>query len=155
MKPTEGIALTARGRLVRIRPPSTEPSPKDLPTSSRAEREFIEAAKAGGWSVMKRGWPDFLIWRGNEWCVVEVKRTHPIVSKHQYQVMCRLHKAGIKCWVWTPSNGFVRFRPSIRQPRKRPGKVGDERGSQSPEVAPTSERRRFAGVKTVTDGQQG
>lgn len=42
-----------------------------------------------------------------------------------------------------------------KQPDNDSGNVGDERGSQSPEAAPTTERRHLAGVNTVKEGRTG
>jgi len=43
---------------------------------------------------------------------------------------------------------------ALKQPRNTSGKVGDERGSQSPGTMPTMERHHAAGVNTGTTSRK-
>ena len=69
-----------------------------------AEFEFVRKAVSMGWEVTKRGYPDFICYKGDEFMLVEVKRKRGYkLSKYQYQLMNILkHKYGIKCYKWTP-----------------------------------------------------
>lgn len=79
------------------------------PTTSAAEVEFITKAAKEGWNVTNRGWPDFLMWRGDEIVCVEVKCFKDDLSEHQKLVNALLAKAGIKCYKWRPDSGFTRL----------------------------------------------
>lgn len=74
---------------------------------NNAERRFVEMALSEGWKVTKRGWPDFICFRGNEVCVVEVKphsSSEPRPSQSRILELLRAH--GISALVWSPSGGF-------------------------------------------------
>jgi hypothetical protein len=47
------------------------------------EEAFAVRAVTEGWSVTKRGWPDYLCWRGDEVIFVEVKPDGQGLSTHQ------------------------------------------------------------------------
>ena len=75
-----------------------------------AERAFQLAADAAGWTVRKKGYPDFFCMRDGKIALVEVKptaRCRP--SKHQRVVMKALSKLGVPCYLWTPESGFTKW----------------------------------------------
>lgn len=127
---------------------------------NKIEREFAEKASLAGWSVTKRGWPDFIIRRNGRIAFVEVKPDigpGSLPSAHQFSILQELSRLGAECYVWSPKIGFrkITLDPPFKQPRKPSGKVGDVRGSQSPDASATKERAHIAGVKVVTSGRTG
>jgi len=87
------------------------------PPRNPAERAFWDAATAAGWEPAKRGWPDFICFRGGEVCVVEVKpkrRTRLKVT--QARVLVALARAGIPAYHWSPDAGFRRIQPTTETP---------------------------------------
>lgn len=77
-------------------------------TSSPTERLFLSKANAAGWNVLKRGWPDYLLWKENgDVCCVEVKRDTQEKLKREQQFVCELlSRFGIKVFMWKPKIGF-------------------------------------------------
>lgn len=73
------------------------------------EFAFGQSAANQGWSVTKRGWPDYLCWKGDEVIFVEVKPDGGVLSQYQVLVMEKLSSLGLKCYKWTPSEGFRRI----------------------------------------------
>jgi hypothetical protein len=81
--------------------------------ANAAEDAFATAARANGWYVNKRGWPDF-------WCVqpdgslavVEVKPKRSVGLKpQQTAVLQRLAALGIPAYTWNPRDGFKKVKP--------------------------------------------
>ena len=73
-----------------------------------AEAHFEEEMLGNGWAVSKRGWPDFICYRGDEVIFVEVKhRENCSLSKPQRTVMEILRKHGLKCFRWDTRLGFT------------------------------------------------
>ena len=74
-----------------------------------AEAEFFDRMKAAGWTCTKRGWPDFFCFNGQgEVCCGEVKPKGICrLKKEQAVVMKFLQSKGIKCYKWTPDDGFT------------------------------------------------
>jgi Holliday junction resolvase len=70
---------------------------------NKAEREFQIAAESKGWTISKRGWPDFFCTRGDEVICVEVKpkATHKL-KREQATILKFLAKHDIKAFKWTP-----------------------------------------------------
>jgi hypothetical protein len=77
-----------------------------------AERAFYEAARARGWEVSKRGWPDFFCIReGGEVALVEVKpHADRGLKTEQSAVLRALARYGVPCYRWSPDGGFQRVR---------------------------------------------
>lgn len=74
---------------------------------NEAEGLFYEQMQANGWSLTKRGWPDFLCVRDGKLCAVEVKpRSDVPLKKNQLAIMGLLSAHGIACYKWTPDGGF-------------------------------------------------
>ena len=68
-----------------------------------AEHEFYLQAKAAGWGVTKRGYPDFICWKNGELIFVEVKpKKNHRLKVSQSRVMAALSAKGIKCYKWYP-----------------------------------------------------
>jgi hypothetical protein len=76
-----------------------------------AEGACWDALTADGWTVTKRGWPDFLAFRGDEVMAVEVKRAaaHSLKDS-QERAMSALSARGVPCFRWALDSGLVRFR---------------------------------------------
>jgi len=64
------------------------------------ESEFYEQAIRYGYTVLKRGWPDFLIVKDGKAQGVEVKSPNDVVTNEQMTMMNTLANAGIDCWVY-------------------------------------------------------
>lgn len=81
--------------------------------ANRSEAEFWEAATSNGWTVEKRGWPDFACWKDGKFIVVEVKpNKHMGLKSPQWAILKALAKAGIPAYRWTPDGGFRKILPS-------------------------------------------
>lgn len=77
-----------------------------------AERAFFEAARAKGWEVCKRGWPDFFCVRDGEIALVEVKPYEDRALKREQEIVLRALAAyGVPCYRWSPGAGFERIQP--------------------------------------------
>ena len=79
------------------------------------EEAFAVRAVAEGWSVTKRGWPDYLCWRGDEVMFVEVKKEGQELSPYQKLVMKKLVNLGMKCYGWSPIQGFIKLSEQSKQ----------------------------------------
>ena len=73
---------------------------------NRAEQAFATAAREEGWLVTKRGYPDFICYRGEELMLVEVKCRNGRLKSDQLLLMNSLGKRGIKCYKWSPERNF-------------------------------------------------
>lgn len=75
-----------------------------------AETAFRSCAARHGWETLKRGWPDFLLFRDGSIAAVEVKPhgTEP-PKDEQLAVMEALAAYGVPCYLWSPSDGFRRI----------------------------------------------
>lgn len=81
----------------------------------QTERAFRAQAASAGWEASKRGWPDFILRRGNEVAFVEVKSRDGIALKtDQTKVAELLAAAGFKVYRWSPDGGFVRIQVASR-----------------------------------------
>ena len=99
---TEGWPVTSRDTAfaaVNLQPVNT----------NKTEEKFAVKAVAKGWSVTKRGWPDYLCWSGDEVMCVEVKPEGQDLSPYQKLVMQKLTGLGLKCYRWSPVKGFVKL----------------------------------------------
>ena len=86
---------------------------------NKPEDLFAEMAREMGWSLTKRGWPDFFcVNQRGEPCVVEVKPKSLRPTHDQYRVMLALHRAGIKCYM-SDGKKLERFMPRKHPPRYR------------------------------------
>ena len=87
------------------------------PKSRRAykngpEEAFAAWAESRGWSVTKRGWPDFFCQQDGKIACVEVKpkpvkHGHDPLPKRQHTINQALAAAGIPCYRWSPATGLV------------------------------------------------
>ena len=86
------------------------------------EMSLERLMEATGWEATKRGWPDFICFKGDKIVCVEVKRKPSVKLKaSQRKIMEILIAAGIPCFRWDPRSGFtdldnrpVHFRHSAR-----------------------------------------
>lgn len=77
------------------------------PPKNKAEGECFNLLRSKGWTVTKRGWPDFFCVKDGAICAVEVKpRKTSNLRKHQIAVMGELSARGIRCYLWSPEGGF-------------------------------------------------
>jgi len=75
---------------------------------NEAELAFWNAAKAKGWRLQRRGWPDFFCRKPDgSICVVEVKQKRSDrLKSSQRLVMEELSTFGISCFRWSPEGGL-------------------------------------------------
>lgn len=95
---------------------------------NKAEDAFEKFMYAEGWSVTKRGWPDFLAFKTegkgekkkHQVILVEVKAdgSHPL-KPEQYRVFQILASAGFLCYRYDPENGLNLYKPG--QSRRKAG----------------------------------
>jgi hypothetical protein len=79
-----------------------------------AERQLFQELTSRGWEVSKRGWPDFVCFKGNNLALVEVKRNGRCHLKRQQQrLMKTLASFGVKCFLWSPDGGFQPISPML------------------------------------------
>ena len=76
---------------------------------SKAEKNFKESAEQKGWTVLQHGWPDYLIIKDDKIAFVEVKDGRDKLRDNQRKILDVLTTAGLKCFVWTPANGFQKY----------------------------------------------
>lgn len=73
-----------------------------------AEAMCYDTMTEQGWTVTKRGWPDFFCMKDGEICVVEVKpRATTPIKPNQKVIMDKLKEHGIACFRWDPENGLT------------------------------------------------
>jgi len=93
-------------------------------THSEAEKKFQQAAKEAGWDVVRSGWPDYLIQKGNKIAFVEVKSKKDRLHLNQIKILNILSGLGLKCYTWRPADGFKLYlqnKPDLRLNGKRAG----------------------------------
>ena len=75
-----------------------------------SEAMFMEIAKARGWEVTRRGYPDFICYtKTGDIILVEVKprKTCPLKAS-QSRFMATISKRyGVKCYKWTPEHDWL------------------------------------------------
>lgn len=73
-----------------------------------AEKLFAKIARSKGWEVTKRGYPDFICYKGDMLMLVEVKPQKNYRLKiSQFRLMNKLSKYGVKCYKWSPDNDWI------------------------------------------------
>jgi hypothetical protein len=89
--------------------------PESTPRRQRenaTEEAFQVAAEKNGWSVSKRGWPDFWMTKDGKLACIEVKPSASSRPKPlQATVLNFLAAHGIDCYLWNPVTGFKRIKP--------------------------------------------
>ena len=75
------------------------------------EEIFRREAHKNGWTVSKRGWPDFIITKNGETAFVEVKTDNRKLKKSQRFILELLAKHGLECYLFKPSTGLIRILP--------------------------------------------
>ena len=74
---------------------------------NEAEAALFDLMEADGWTVTKRGWPDFFCVKNGEICAVEVKPSKSqALKRNQLAVMGMLSAKGVRCFKWSPDGGF-------------------------------------------------
>jgi hypothetical protein len=92
------------------------------PLCNNAEEAFRRQAVDSGWTVSKRGWPDFICERDGKIVIVEIKaHRRRILKREQRYVMNLLASYGVPCYRWSPDGGFERIgtRPFHVRERER------------------------------------
>lgn len=80
-----------------------------------AEAEFYDLAKARGWKLTKRGWPDFFCVRWSDSgepqiMLVEIKsRKHHRLKSSQQLVLSELARYKVPCYRWAPGLGLLKI----------------------------------------------
>jgi hypothetical protein len=106
-----------------------------------SERAFVDKLVSRGKqaSILRSGWPDFLITEGKKTYAVEVKVRPDVVSVKQAQMFTALNALGIAVFVWTPNepNTLIAWRKWPRESgdvlRKKPKR---RRGEPYPRKLP-------------------
>lgn len=62
---------------------------------SPLEEGFKEAVEKDGWKVIRKGWPDFLLMRGDEMRAYEIKSAADTLTPEQEETLAALIRAGI------------------------------------------------------------
>jgi hypothetical protein len=75
-------------------------------THSPTERRFAKSAREAGWTISKRGWPDFIMWKDGKIACVEVKKDLDRLKHNQRLVLKALASYGVPCFTWRPIEGF-------------------------------------------------
>ncbi len=76
------------------------------------EKTFFLKARSNRWGVLRKGWPDFLLYKNGRIAFVEVKKeSDKELADHQRLMLSILTEHGLPCWVWTPKAGFKKFKP--------------------------------------------
>ena len=84
---------------------------------NEAEGQLYDELTNRGWTVSKRGWPDFMCYKDDQVICVEVKRKeYHNLRKDQFRVMRVLASYGIPCFIWSPdSRRLRRVKPARRE----------------------------------------
>ena len=82
---------------------------------NEAESQLFELMESRGWTVTKRGWPDFFCVKGGDICAIEVKpcKDQPLKA-NQLAVMGMLSAKGVRCFKWTPDGGFEEIMGTVQ-----------------------------------------
>ena len=82
---------------------------------NKAEAMCFEQMQRDGWTLTKRGWPDFFCVRDGEFCCVEVKpHEWSALKNNQMEIMKHLASCGVKCYKWTPESGLQEISSHLR-----------------------------------------
>jgi hypothetical protein len=77
------------------------------PFTNPHEDAFAQWAIEQGWTVTKKGWPDFMCRRGDEIMAVEVKGGKDFVRPEQFDTIRDLRAVGFPTFVWSPEKGLT------------------------------------------------
>ena len=80
--------------------PQVEPGNRD-------EKLLWSKLQDEGWSVLRKGWPDFFCYKDDNIMLIEVKpsRNHRLKSE-QLEILLRLAEKGLSCYRWSPQVGL-------------------------------------------------
>lgn len=70
------------------------------------EAEAWDLLEQLGFTVTKRGWPDFMAYKDGKLIVVEVKRSDVALKRTQQILMQHLKRYGVPCYRYDPVNGL-------------------------------------------------
>ena len=101
-----GYLIGGRARELRGKGNLKDPKPInwDAPICNWAEKKFAEQAKAAGWKITKKGWPDFICYKDDgRFMFVEVKPSKKYcLSSAQKKLFDCLKALGLDVWRWSP-----------------------------------------------------
>ena len=81
-----------------------------LRTSSQSERQAILLLESQGYTLLKRGWPDFIAIKDGHFICIEVKPNRKVKLKIEQEIVLRLlGKAGIPVYRYSPDKGLKEF----------------------------------------------
>lgn len=85
-----------------------------------SERDFEAIAKAHGWEVTKRGWPDFILYKHRRIALVEVKMPGTALKQEQFRLMNILEHFTLPCFRWDSDLGFTSLEklPVFKDPKE-------------------------------------
>ncbi len=89
---------------------------------SNPERHCYDWLKTEGWSVTRRGWPDFIAVKDGQVMFIEVK-PHAVskLKTSQIEIMEVLVKAGLECYRYSPDIGLRPFDTALEYKRRETG----------------------------------
>ncbi len=76
---------------------------------SKTETAFLKALQSDDCLIFRNGWPDFLIFEDGEYKFIEVKNEDKLRDE-QIAIMEILNKLGLKCYIWCPERGLIKFK---------------------------------------------
>lgn len=86
-------------------------------STNEPETALIDSLESDGWTVTKRGWPDFIAIRNGKVVIVEVKPNARHKARREQQfVMQLLADAGLNVALWSPDAGYRRVMPATQDP---------------------------------------
>jgi hypothetical protein len=97
---------------------------------NQAQAQFFDLAISKGWSVTTRGWPTFFGQRNGEAIAVEVVSSSGRKLRSDKEAVIRaLMAAGVKCFLWSPEEGFTSLSDSGSLTAASGGKGGGSSSS--------------------------
>lgn len=76
---------------------------------NQVEGECYDALTAEGYTLTKRGCPDFFVFKGDDFSLVECKKQGVPLKAEQVAVMRAFITRGIKCCVWRKGAGLEKL----------------------------------------------
>ncbi len=75
-----------------------------------AEEQFYLKAKENDYLIIRGGWPDFMIIKGDKISFVEIKDKTDKLTTKQKIMLNILSDLGFSCFVWKPDKGFIKYK---------------------------------------------
>lgn len=78
-----------------------------------AEAQLYDYISGKGWTVVRKGYPDFFCVKDNKIMCVEVKpRAADPLKTNQLKILQLLAAYGVPCYKWSPDGGFEKIQPN-------------------------------------------